>query len=270
MSIMRTTEQNTFSMCEQKWYYRYVKGYENDSSGAMTKGTLWHAFWDEWWVTPGGLDRMSWNNVLDRMDDETNDKVTEQIASDVMWMAKRYDAWRPGGWERTEWKVLHQEKELEAKVNGVTLQGRLDDLRLHVPTDTLWIGECKTMADWRRLDILEVDPQLSNYMQLAMRNGYDVKGVFYDAARTYRWKRDEDKHPPSDSFREMTYLRDEPQLWTAAKELVSVTVRADLIRDGVMEPIHNISANTCSFCPYRDRCYEDMAFPQEELNWTDS
>lgn len=269
--IMRTTEQNTLSMCEQKWWYRHVKGQEDPPSGPMTKGTLWHAFWDEWWTTPGGFDNVDWGKVLGRIPDDRQDDVTEQIAGDVFWLAQRYDAWRPGGYEATDWRVVEQEIELEAKINGgVRLQGRLDDIRLHVPTGKLYVGECKTMADWRRLDILEVDPQLSNYVNLARRNGYDVAGVFYDAARTYRWKRDEDKHPPSDSFREMLYLRDDPQIFQSELQTQQAALRAELIRDGVLQPLRNIGANTCNFCSYRDECYEDLAFPPEQLEWLDS
>jgi hypothetical protein len=252
-----------------KWWFRYAKNRENDSSPAMTKGTLWHAFWDEWWITPGGADHVDWGKVIGHIEDG-QDKITEQIASDVMWMAQRYDAWRPGGFEATDWRVVDQEVELEAELTpGMLLQGRLDDIRLHVPTNTLYVGECKTMADWRRLDILEVDPQLSNYVNLARRNGFDVAGVFYDAARTYRWKRDEHKHPPSDSFREMTYLRDGPQIKMSEWEVANQIQRKQDLLNLRRGPIRNIGANTCSFCSYRDECYEDLCFPQERLQWLD-
>jgi len=264
---LRTTEMVTLATCEERWRRRYLLGTHEEPSQAMGKGTLWHAVWDEWWVQEDGYRGITESNILARIPDEKQENITDQAWDDVRWMIRRYDQWRGGSYLATDWRVIDQEVEWEADIGGVLFQGRVDDVRVHLPTNQVYVGECKTMIDWRRLDILEVDPQVSNYVRLAQANGYPgCVGVMYDAAKTYRWKRDE--HPPSDSFRELTILRDTPQLEAAQVQVqIAATRRAQIATSN--RAIANISANTCMGCSFRGDCWEDLAFPEEPVEWVE-
>lgn len=263
MKPIRITELGTMGTCEQKWMYRYgdpdAALDDEEGSRAMTLGTLFHAWWGEWHKTPGGYNDIVVPNVLAAIPEDRQASITEDIAADADWMIRRYDQAFIAS--KDEWRLVANEVELEAIVDGLLLQGRADAIFEHIPTGDLFLGECKTMRDWRRLDTLTVDPQMTHYYMLLRESGYDIKGVLYDAAKSYRWKRDEHKHPPEESFQRVFIDRTEAQCHASLKELHAFNERRTDLVEHTRLPLRNIG-QTCSWCWARVRCWDELAFPE--------
>lgn len=261
---IRTTEFSTLTGCEQRWWYRYAAEIEEPTvSPALTKGTLWHAAWAEWWENDNHFDG---GRMIERVPEDRRGLITPEILDDVIWMVKRYET--VYGPTRYEWEMVANEVELEAVVGGLLLQGRADGLIRHIPTNRLYLGEAKSMRDWRRLDILTVDPQLTHYYSLAKAAGYEIDGILYDAAKTYRWKRDEHKHPPAESFQRLFIDRTPEQCEKALEQLAAFASRRSELLGGAT-PLRNISSMTCGGCAYRAQCYDEIAFPEAEIELVD-
>jgi PD-(D/E)XK nuclease superfamily len=260
---VRTTEMSTLTTCEKKWHYRYALDIpEPEVARPLTLGTLFHALWAQWWEGKGDMDPSA---IMERIPEDRREHITEDILSDAWWMLGRYDTLY--GPTRDEWEMVENEIEMEATVAGVLMQGRADGMFHHKPTGKLFLGECKTMKDWRRLDILTVDPQVTHYYTLAQATGRDVFGVMYDAAKTYRWKRDEAKHPPHESFQRLLIDRTVEQCNEAVHELTAFADRREDLLTNVRLPLRNVSSMTCSWCAYKGKCWEELAFPEPTIEW---
>jgi hypothetical protein len=137
---------------------------------------------------------------------------------------------------------------------------------LHKQSGRLFLQECKSMRDWRRLDILTVDPQMTHYYLGLRAAGYEVDGVLYDAIKTYRWKRDD--HPPEDSVQRVFIDRTPEQCEASLVDLHAFDDRREDIESGRRSPLRNISSfGSCSFCNFRAECWEELAFPEPEITW---
>lgn len=252
---MRQSELVEFCKCERSWFYTYQEKIEVPPTAPMAKGTLWHAFLEEWWSVDDGLAGVSWDRVLERVPQDTLRIIvnSEEIRSDVQWMAERYDRWREGSRQAAPYAIVAQEVE-------VWDQGRIDFVAKYPGEDGLWVGERKSMRDWRRLDFLTVDPQLTQYLKLARAfyHPTPVHGIIYEAAKTYRWKTG--NHSPDESFREMTVLRTDKQLAQHDDVVCTVMNRMDDIT-WVGDTIPNIGMFTCSGCKHKERCWSEMAVP---------
>lgn len=261
MKPVRISEVSTLTLCERKWWYRYAEG-ADEFSPAMTLGTLLHAWVQEWWVTPGGYRDIDFAKVLARIPEDRQDLITEEIRSTAEWLLLRYDhVYQP---THHEWTVEGIEVEMEVDLGGGLLaQGRADLFVYHKPTKLLFLDETKSMNDWRRLETLTVDPQVTHYYALARRSGYDIEGVLYDAIRTYRWKRD--PHPPEDSFQRIYLDRTEDQVTQGYLELQAFADRRTALEDQGAGPLRSISDRNCSWCAFKARCWEELAFPEPTI-----
>lgn len=268
MKPIRITELGTMATCERKWWYRYgdpEASHDDESSIAMTKGTLVHAMWGDWWMNRGGVDA---TRVMDAIPEDRRELITEEIMEDAVWLMGRYA--QVYGPHLDEWEMVENEVELKGVIDGLDCEGRADGLIRHVESGRLFLAECKTMRDWRRLDILTVDPQITHYWTLARAMGHDIDGVLYDAIRTYRWKRDEHKHPPEETVRRLFIDRTIEQSRMAADELHAFHDRRLALTQPSQGnqrktlPLRHIDAQTCSWCSFRPRCWEELAFPNPE------
>lgn len=258
------SEMSCLATCEQKWSYTYGLDQdeeEQETSRPLVLGSLLHAGATEWWDTPGGWDHVDQGKVLSHLADDARAGLTEEIATDFHWLMQRYDeVYQP---THDEWEVVADEIELDGIIAGVPIGGRADRIVLHLPTERLYLMETKSMKDWRRLDILTVDPQITHYWTLARQNGYEVDGILYDAIKTYRWKTG--KHPASESFQRLFLDRNEEHAMAAGDQVRAVSDRRKQLAIGDAVPIRNISQMTCSWCWKRERCWEDLAFPETQI-----
>jgi hypothetical protein len=269
MRPIRISEVGTMGTCEKMWQYRYVLEQEDPASGPMIKGTLLHAYYAAWWKNgqPNNVFALGPDKVINEINPDHRDEVSDhldkhpEVADDAIWLFGRFCKVHGG---RNTFELVESELELEAEVDGLLLQGRADALVRHVESGKLYLGECKSMRDWRRLDILQVDPQVTHYYLLLQAAGYPVHGVMYDALKTYRWKRDE--HPPEDSIQRIFLDRTAEQCEASLDDLRAFRANAEAIEGKVRLPLRNISSfGSCSFCNYRPQCWEELAFPETEI-----
>lgn len=246
------SEASYFAQCEEKWRYAYPLKKQGKPSQAMLKGTAVHNFAEAFW---NGDETFEWP-----------EDINPDTAGDAQWLMGRYKAMYTEMRDSETLKMVEHEAELSAMIPGtrVTLTSHIDALATD-KTGAFWVVERKTMKDWRRIEFLRTDWQITLYYWLMQANGYPVEGVAYDAIRTYRWTRDEHKHPPSDSFQWLWLMRNEGQVESALENLRQViSRRADILRSmkaGNRSTIKNISYMNCGNCPYKEPCFEDEMFP---------
>lgn len=225
------SELSTLAGCEQRWWYRYVEDREDQPSDAMKLGTSMHEFADAFWC---------WDPLV--------------IPPEAEWLAERYMQHYAD--QRNSVKVIESEMNLEWPLGATKLVGHIDGL--YKIDGKQWLVERKTMRDWRRLDSLDVDLQVSLYCWLARKNGIEFEGVVYDAIRTYAWKRDE--HPTSDSFQWLYLDRTDEQIDRAAQWALNLSARAHELASGELVPVRNLAAHVCGMCPYKVACWDEMAW----------
>lgn len=244
------SELSTLAHCEQKWWYRYEEELEGgDQSNALYLGKLVGI------LTAQLRAGLSW-----QLSSAWDDEWPEEVIYTAQWLMERYEAHY--GDPLTEGalvasRVVATELELTATLpSGLQVYGFVDQL-IEDHEHKLWLVERKTMKDWGRLDYISADPQLTIYAWLVRENGWNVTGIAYDAIKTYRWKRDE--HPAADSFQWLWLDRSEDQIQAALSEIGAAAHRRQNLAKGAW-PLHNVGP-LCRTCFYRERCWEEMAFP---------
>lgn len=248
MSVKPTshTELSTLSMCEMKWFLRYVERGKGDESNALYLGRLMHESLEDLW---NGLPwQFQWPVGGDLLNDEPY--LT------AAWLLGRYV--EQHGKLITESTVLASEQRLFVPVPGTKSSMHecvLDKVIEH--GGRRWAVEHKTYGRNQRIELLMVDPQLTLNLAVAREHYENVAGILFDGIYTYRWKRD--AHPPSDSFHQ-DWLDRTPEHTAAAW----AEVRAGISRRNALKktkaPIRNIG-QMCGSCSQRGKCFERLAFP---------
>lgn len=267
------SELSTLAQCEHKWYERYVLRKDDAPTLPMRFGTVLHAAIADWWVT--GQRRPAWYHAANEHVDlpEEDDRSLDNAD----WLTHRYAEHYARTREDVE--VVDTELELESELV-------VDDISYtivsHIDQLFSWAGqlvavERKSMRDWRRLESVQYDPQQTLYDWQLRNNGYRIDYTWFDAIKTYRWTRDEHKHPPADSFRPVVLFKDDDQRegaldWARAilrrraelyphplRPSIALGSPTDLNPYGPASPIRNMGT-PCQGCAFIESCYEGMAF----------
>ena len=288
------TELSTLASCEKKWEYRYTgPKVDTPPSPAMVKGTLLHggtnSFWREGTYIVG-LEE-AWGEVATQYDPSPY----FEAYADAEWLLERYS--RVYGDLTRNAEVESVEKELTARLPcGEKLKGYVD--RFIIINGQRWLVETKSMADWSRLDLMTVDPQLTLYYWLAQENGLEPYGILFDAIRTYRWKPEKPtqaqvletapehilalkkteqrewaraavelhpgvERPDGESFQQLWIDRTPEQVETALGWAGAVLGRRDALTS-YARPIRNIGP-FCKGCAFKDQCFDEFAFPEQTI-----
>ena len=283
--VVSFSELDTLATCEQRWRYRFPLGYEQEPSSAMTRGTGLHEITGTWWETGEVRTAAEVSNT-----EQLN--YTDEEAELVDWIIARYIRhyanWRP------RVKVLGTELEFSAPnalAEGITVVGHID--QVWEMDDLIIIREAKSMADWRRLDLVDVTTQESLYGWGARQLGIEWDSILFDAIRTYRWKpekptqkqiledlgtnpfatkkaatewarKEVERHPgvdrpDADSFEYRWLHRTTDQINSALLWSASVIDRRDALLKTEM-PIRNIGTS-CQGCSFQEDCWSAMSFP---------
>ncbi len=192
------SELHTLAECEMKHDFKYRQRLDDPSGDAAQKGTLVHSGINH--LFAGQSKANITDNILAEYAQMTVDNPTQtvnvQVPDDALWLIERYRAYYGPFMRNVE--VLATEVAfavpLPFLIGGqqITLKGKVDNVYRIQGRE--WAVERKTMGDWSRLDLLEVDPQLTLYdwaLKEAHRLGqlpWDIYGILFDAIRTYRWK----------------------------------------------------------------------------------
>lgn len=180
--VISYSELDTLTTCEERWNRRFPDGADAGSAIQLERGTSLHEITGSWWETGELRTAVEVAQTEDLgivlADDEELDRID--------WIARRYAE------HYAEWRS-------DVKVIGTELEVSFDfpyfPIQFHCTIDQVWefggevvVREAKTMADWRRLDLVEVTPQEGLYFYAAQQAGFHPERVFFDAIKTYRWK----------------------------------------------------------------------------------
>lgn len=296
MNLNRTsyTELAALAHCERQWWYKYVVGIRGEQSAQQARGSALHEAIAVWWDQPdvGMADINPW--PVGRPDD--------QEAELVEWLLTRYEEHHGPSREAGVLRMIGHELSFAAPVpgTGITLRAYIDGLGLD-EDGGLWVVERKSMADWRRLGLLDVDRQRILYDWLVKANGLPIKGVIYDAIRTYRWKSEKptlaalkaeimeerggwvgtvkDLHAMAQDRQAAHPGVDRPAAESFVTEWLTATprmheealadVRAGLQRRGALAagapPQRNLN-QACDWCDCKSDCWEELTFGRSALD----
>jgi RecB family exonuclease len=185
--MVRVTESQTFKRCKKKWYYSYVEKLvpKDRNKGASFFGSGIHLVLESFYFakTQGvdmtlGAMKDVWNEYCDThltLADELSAQIREEETTLAYGMLASYIDEK----QDEDFEILEVEKRLHWEVfPGVTLTGKMD-LIVRIG-DELWIVDHKTQKSYTGEEQLEMDNQMSAYIWLARKNGYDVKGCIYN------------------------------------------------------------------------------------------
>lgn len=282
------TELSLLADCEKKWEYRYVNRVRSDQSVAQARGSAIHEAVARWWDDP------TLPMAVINPWPEGRPEDPEEVAL-VEWLLKRYEEHHGPGRRAGSLRMIGHELYFEHPVPGtnVMLRAYVDGLGLDADGQ-MWLVERKTMKDWQRLDLLEVDQQISLYIWLAQVIGLPVKGVIFDAIRTFRWKlekptladieadliehglsgytkkglrelakqlQEEDpgvERPAAESFHVAWLDRSPEHIAEALADVQAGAQRRALLANGA-RPLRNLG-RSCGWCDHKPACWAALSF----------
>ena len=266
------------AFCEKLYTLKKVDGHDFEATVPMKKGSFFGALAADWWLTG------SW--------DETATELTKEWATanpdaeflpdwmhDAAWLMGRYERVYEAERLSGAIEVLGQEVLLKVRLPGKYgwYVCYLDELwRAY---GHLWIVERKTMADFSELEAFAWSPQITGQHWAltqavrtdpkirALTGGEEPYGILLDAARTYRWKRDEHKHPPADSFQRRWLDRNPEHDEEAVLDAIAGLERMRALKRGA-RPLRNVGRH-CNSCQARVPCRMQAAFGEDAVVWDD-
>lgn len=287
------TELSTLAQCEQRWWYRFPAGGDSEPSMQMLKGTIIHEGAAAFWSCPDS------DVVYKAMVAAGLHDLEPQDRSDTEWLMWRYCDFYAPMVDRV--RVIEHEMELKAKLPGtnITVWGHLDGV--YEIDGKLFVVERKTYGRRDRLDLLDIDPQITLYDWLAKANGISVYGILFDGIYTRRWalekptqkalieanaedpagvrfttkqlerswaKSQVEAHPGvdralSESFDQVWLYRTKTQVAQAQRWASDILSRRAALRRS-KRPVRNIGP-LCKGCFEREQCGEELAFTPIEI-----
>lgn len=183
------TELSTLSQCEMRWAFKYVEKLEFPASIQMELGSLvgrlTNVFWrhEDW--------RQALAVELCEEDADVNSivlaEVEEQPYADAFWLMERYE--RHYEHMLKDVRVIADEFDARANIPGTRQNHQAIIDNLWEIKNKLWMVERKTYGRTDSLDMVDVNPQLTNNLWVARTAlGADIEGIIYDGIYTYRWK----------------------------------------------------------------------------------
>jgi hypothetical protein len=262
------TELSTLALCEAMHGYQYVtREPRAEQTNPAHLGSIMHKVCSTWWEKgkPAAAEAF-YQLVIESLGDQKVTAGMVNAASErepfatASWLLQRYD--EHYGPSHDIMKVVGSELYAEAYIPGTStlMRGYFDNIVSM--DDELWLIERKTMTDWQKLDLVRVDPQITDYVWLLREVGVPIVGVGYDAIRTYRWKRD--PHPPADSFQWLWIPRTDEQVAAGVREMQKTNLRRVQLKAG-LDPIRNIGRHCLHRCDYRAKCWGALEINDESF-----
>lgn len=232
--IVSYTELSTLAKCEKMWTLRYRDKVDEPTERPIyfRKGSMLHELCHAWWIGGDAQTRAEQREL--GVPEDFNHAA---LQDDVQWLyeryTKRYGELRAAGALRvveTELKVVNPIP--HSGVAAVTYVDQLvwvKGLKVgHRELNGLYAVERKSMADWQRLDTLEVDPQVGIVLWQLRQAGWPVQGVIYDAMRTYRWKPEKQSLTDIEAelVAQMVFEPGEPEYSSLPKKLLREVAKA--------------------------------------------
>lgn len=282
------SELNTVASCERRWAYKYLWRTEFEQPKSWARGTNIHEVVGEWWDHP----ELSMAQILGELPHSEDPEELDLL----VWLALRYEQFHSDD-RAGSVRVVGRELKFEQKLPGteVTIVSYID--QLDSVDGKLVPVERKSMANWEILDeITLVGAQPSIYLW-QLRRWVDVEMMKVDAIRTYRWKPErptqkellpaiEAEHPDwtkkamgeeakrqveahpgverpvEESFRVEWLDRTDRQIEETHEDMRAALQRRMQLAAGA-PPTRNIGP-MCKRCPFKGRCWDELAFGEEE------
>lgn len=293
------TELSTLSQCEMRWYFKYVEKLEFPASVQMELGSLVGRLTNVFWHGGNWRAMLAAELAEEGADVELIDlaALEAQPFADAFWLMERYE--RHYEHMLKDVRVIADEYDARASIPGTRQKHQAIVDNLWEIKGKLWMVERKTYGRTDSLDMVDVNPQLTNNLWVARTAlGQDIEGIIYDGIYTYRWKAQKptqsalleglpatspilalkkaeqrewakaavEAHPGVDradaeSFTMLYLDRTEKHIAAAQLEIRAQLKRRDALRRG-SDPMRNLTT-WCNNCPAKSECFERLAFPQD-------
>ncbi len=182
MSELYTTSRlGALLSCPRLHHYRYDLGLQTPTTDSQRFGAVGHAALEAWYrVWCAGKDvEVQLECALAALDVAIDLSPVDRAKLEVLVRAYHVR------WTAQPWTVLAVEQEFRYELDGRTIGGKIDAIIRDDTTGLIWIVEHKTTRQsaepgspyWERL---QLDNQISIYVDGATMLGYDVAGVIYD------------------------------------------------------------------------------------------
>lgn len=271
---VRHTTLTDLSHCEKLYALKNVDGHEFEATVPMKRGSFFHELAAAWWLTGSWDDKASELTKEWAAANPDADFLPEWM-HDVGWLMGRYERMYEAERLSGGIEVLGQEVPVKVRLPGKYgwFTSYLDELwRIE---GRIWILERKTMGDFTELEAFAWSPQITLYhwaagldeKVLELTSGEKPYGILLDAARTYRWKRDEHKHPPADSFQRRWLDRNPEHDDEAVLDAIAGLERMRALKRGA-RPLRNVGRH-CNTCIARVPCRMQAAFGEDVVVWDD-
>lgn len=179
VTLYTTSRLKTLRQCPRLHHYRYDLGIQTPSSPAAEFGTVAHAGIEAWllcWKAgdmDGRLDAMLGAVRASVLTDDNKTRLAALLAA------------YHHRWHSAPWEILGVEIEFRYELDGNIIGGKIDALVRDTTDGRIWIVEHKTTGQdaslgstyWERL---QIDTQISIYVDGATMLGHEIAGVIYD------------------------------------------------------------------------------------------
>lgn len=278
--LINFSEFSTLTQCERKYVYAYEHKLEEEGERkGLHLGTLCHQWFASWLSGNGAVLSETWTDDIEpggkpgAQQSYSLSDFDPELVERAQWLAQRWSA-AYGEQPPSSWTIIGAERWMTRPFDGFTLVGRCDGLV--IIDGQLWLIELKTYGSRPGpLAYAQVSPQLGCYsLLIEHEQGQRPFGVMMLGIYTYRWKRDEHKHPPEDSFDEALVVLGDDHLRTAINYLAQAVNRRNVLlgktyvvgfKSGppLDMAIPNVGKD-CSWCGFKAQCWNDLGGVEED------
>ena len=175
-----------YRRCRYKYYLKYMQNYIEPTSPGQIMGIIGHAGLAEWYRS--GNQEKSLQSAFDKMLEikplEDEGGYDQDLWDKAEHILKRYFRWSVGN---DDFQIITydgkpaMELKVEVEIGNYIIQSIIDGFVYW--NDAVWLFEHKFMAQVRT-GSLDLDPQISLYLLVARKLGYEPRGVLYNVVRT--------------------------------------------------------------------------------------
>lgn len=265
--IVSYSEIAKFQQCPLAWHLSYVDGLTEPPDRrrpGLSLGTGWHTMLQARYESfreydnagePRDLDVAlveAWRS-LNRLIESGRENITDDQREQLVWMWTGYNQ-RYG--TDDDWEILDTEStDLLPLTDEISLKTKIDLTVLERSKGRVWLVDHKSMkgkdasgAAWAR--DRDLDLQFTLYQALKVRQGLDVVGAIYAAARTDQLKR---KMTLEERFGRHLIVRSKPALDRALEQTIAVVEAMRRFETGEQAIYASPVADRCGWsCSFRE------------------
>lgn len=183
MMKLSNSSMSAWRRCRLQFYLKYVGNYLSPSSKAQRRGGCFHAGVAEWYTS--GKEEASIDAAFQKLQEHQteNDRDYSDEWELIEYVLRRYIAW---SWDNDDFSIVTVngkpaiELRVDVNLGGFPVMGIIDGIVEYKGKN--WILEHK-LVDQVRTQTVDLDWQVSLYMLMAHKLGFNPAGVFYNVVR---------------------------------------------------------------------------------------